>query len=171
MADEQAQITPTRAAEPAESLPTRARTVWMINELIWLAVVVLIVVAIIYVLRRFTSVSVTLLITIGAALTLAQAIWAAVSPGVRQRQWRYAIAADEVDLMHGVVVRTRQIVPMARIQHVDTNQGPLQRRYGLSTVKMFTAAGTLEIPQLDAERANDVRDQIADLAKVNDDVV
>jgi membrane protein YdbS with pleckstrin-like domain len=59
---------------------------------------------------------------------------------------------------------------MSRIQHVDTERGPIQRRYGLSTVKFFTAAGAMEIPQLSAGRADEVRDQIAALAKVHDDI-
>ena len=89
---------------------------------------------------------------------------------MRYRQWRFEIREDEVDLLHGIVVRTRQIVPMSRIQHVDTTRGPLQRRYGLASVVFYTAAGSMTIPALSVERAADVRDRIAALAKVHDDL-
>ena len=44
----------------------------------------------------------------------------------------------EVDLQRGVLVRTRTLIPMARIQHVDTRRGPLERRFGLATVVLYT---------------------------------
>ncbi len=96
--------------------------------------------------------------------------WAIVSPSIRYEQWRFEIREDEVDLLHGLVVRTRQIVPMSRIQHVDTTRGPIQRRYGLASVVFYTAAGGMTIPELSDERAASVRDQIAALAKVHDDL-
>jgi membrane protein YdbS with pleckstrin-like domain len=68
------------------------------------------------------------------------------------------------------MVKTRQLIPMSRIQHVDTRRGPLQQRFGLSSVVFYTAAGSMEIPALSQERAADVRDRIAELAKVHDDL-
>ncbi len=96
--------------------------------------------------------------------------WAIVSPSIRYEQWRFEIREDEVDLLHGLIVKTRQIVPMSRIQHVDTTRGPIQRRYGLASVVFYTAAGGMTIPELSDERAASVRDQIAALAKVHDDL-
>ena len=96
--------------------------------------------------------------------------WAVVSPSIRYEQWRFEIREDEVDLLHGLIVKTRQIVPMSRIQHVDTTRGPIQRRYGLASVVFYTAAGGMTIPELSDERAASVRDQIAALAKVHDDL-
>jgi len=93
-----------------------------------------------------------------------------VGPGWRYRFWRYEIRDDEVDLQYGWLVQKRQLVPMTRIQHVDTRRGPLQRRFGLSSVVFYTAAGSMEIPALSQEVAASVRDRIADLAKVHDDI-
>jgi membrane protein YdbS with pleckstrin-like domain len=61
-------------------------------------------------------------------------------------------------------------VPMARVQHVDTRRGPLQRRLGLSTVVFYTAAGPNEIPQLASETADEVRDRIAELTREADEL-
>jgi len=65
---------------------------------------------------------------------------------------------------------TRVRVPMARIQHVDIRRGPLERRYGLATVVLFTAAGAHAIPGLALEVADQLRDRIAALANTRDDV-
>jgi len=93
-----------------------------------------------------------------------------VAPGLLWRRWRYEIREGEVDLQRGFISVTRTLVPMARVQHVDTRQGPLQRRYGLSTVVFYTAAGANEIPQLAAGTAAEVRDRIAELTREADEL-
>ena len=88
-----------------------------------------------------------------------------ILPGVLWRRWRYEIRPLEVDLQRGIFRVTRTLVPMARVQHVDTRRGPLQRRFGLSTVVFYTAAGPNEIPQLASGTASEVRDRISELAQ------
>jgi membrane protein YdbS with pleckstrin-like domain len=161
---------PRARAEPSEQLDPRSRQVWMIGNLAGAVISTAIVAVILFLLDRWLEFSAGWVIGVPATLFLAQVAWAFVRPEIEFRQWRYEIRVDEVDLLHGVITRTRQVVPMSRIQHVDTERGPLQRRYGLATVKFFTAAGAMEIPQLSAERADAVRDQIAALAKVHDDL-
>jgi membrane protein YdbS with pleckstrin-like domain len=93
-----------------------------------------------------------------------------LAPGLRWRMWRYEIRPDEVDLQRGIVWIERTLVPLSRIQHVDTRQGPLQRRYGLSTVVFHTAAGPNQIPELSTPVAADVRDRIAALTREQDEL-
>jgi membrane protein YdbS with pleckstrin-like domain len=95
-------------------------------------------------------------------------IW--LVPSVRWRHWYYAVTEREIDLQHGLLIVTRTLVPMTRVQHVDTRQGPILRRYGLATVQIATAAGTQQIPALSVEVAESLRDRIAALAGVADDV-
>jgi uncharacterized protein len=156
--------------DPSERLDPRSRRVWFISELVQGIIAVLLVGGITYGLYRWLEFDRAWMIGVPLVLGLLQLAWTFIRPEVEFRQWRYEIRDDEVDLLHGVMTRTRQIVPMSRIQHVDTERGPLQRRYGLSTVKFYTAAGAMEIPQLSVERAAEVRDQIAELAKVHDDL-
>lgn len=93
-----------------------------------------------------------------------------VMPGLRWRRWRYEIRPEEVDLQRGVYWVSRTLVPLARIQHVDTKQGPLQRRFGLSTVIFYTAAGPNQIPELSTPIAADVRDRISELTREQDEL-
>lgn len=83
-------------------------------------------------------------------------------------RWRYKIYENEIELMHGVFVVRRVIIPMIRVQHVDTKQGPLLRHYRLATVTVSTAATTHEIPGLSLENADSLRDHIAKLAREAD---
>ena len=98
------------------------------------------------------------------------ALAALVVPELRWRHQRYEIGADEVDLQHGLVTVTRTLIPIARIQHVETRRGLLERRLALATVLVYTAAGASEIPALAAGDADAVRDRIAALARTEDDV-
>jgi uncharacterized protein len=65
----------------------------------------------------------------------------------------------------------RTLVPMVRVQHVDTVQGPLLRKYGLATITISTAATTHEIPALDMFEADNLRSSISALARVAEDDV
>jgi len=76
----------------------------------------------------------------------------------------------EVDVQRGLLRVTRTLVPMTRVQHVDTRRGPLQRHLGLSTVVFYTAAGPNEIPQLAQDTASEVRDRIAELTRGADEL-
>jgi membrane protein YdbS with pleckstrin-like domain len=97
-------------------------------------------------------------------------VLAAVVPDLRWRRWRYEIRPDEVDLQRGIVWVSRTLVPLARNQHVDTRQGPLQRRFGLATVVFYTAAGPNQIPELSAPVAALARDRIAELTREQDEL-
>jgi membrane protein YdbS with pleckstrin-like domain len=89
-----------------------------------------------------------------------------VVPELRWRRWRYEIRPAEIDIRHGAWTVTRTLVPMARVQHVDTESGLLQQGFGLATVAFHTAAGRTEIPQLAEAEAAAVRERIAQLARV-----
>ena len=69
-------------------------------------------------------------------------------PELRWRRWRYEVRDEEIDLRHGTVRITRTLVPMLRVQHVDTTQGPLDQALKLATVVVHTAAGATIIPAL-----------------------
>jgi uncharacterized protein len=160
----------SRVNEPKEKLDPRARRVWTIGDLLMAVILTTIAWGVTYTLWRLLDFDRMATFVVPAAFGVALVSWAFIRPEIEFRQWRFEIREDEVDLLHGIFTRTRQVVPMSRIQHVDTRRGPLQRRYGLSSVEFYTAAGAMQIPQLSVERAEQVRDQIAALAKVHDDL-
>ncbi len=92
-------------------------------------------------------------------------------PYLRWKNWRYSIDQNEIDLLRGVLVKTETLIPLSRVQHVDTRQGPLLRWYGLSSVTISTAATTHEIPGLDEVIANKVRKEISTYARLAEEDV
>ncbi|WP_227936254.1 PH domain-containing protein [Alkalihalobacillus deserti] len=92
-----------------------------------------------------------------------------IIPPLRWKRWRYDVLADKIDLQRGVFIVKRTLIPMARVQHVDTEQGPLSKRYQLAAVSISTAATVHRIPSLTIEVADELRDRIAKLAAVAED--
>ena len=92
-------------------------------------------------------------------------------PNIRWRRWRYEVFEQEVYIQHGVLIVSQTLVPMVRVQHVDTKQGPILKKFNLASVTISTAATTHEIPALLEDDATDLRDRISTLARVEDNGV
>jgi membrane protein YdbS with pleckstrin-like domain len=156
-------------SQPRERLDPRAVRAWRIegaiSALVWLLLAIGISVLLWWVDQPLYFVALPLVLAGVAALVH---VW--LVPAVRWRRWYYAVTEREIDLQQGLLVVTRTLVPMTRVQHVDTRQGPILRHYGLATVQIATAAGTQQIPALAVEVAESLRDRIAALAGVADDV-
>ena len=89
----------------------------------------------------------------------------AVIPPIRYRLWRYQLREDQLFLQRGFLVIRRTLIPLIRVQNVDTVQGPIARRFGLWSVVVFTAANAQSIPALSKSQADTLRESIAELAR------
>jgi membrane protein YdbS with pleckstrin-like domain len=157
-------------AEPAERLDPRAKTLWRVTGSLGALPLLAVSGFVGWVSLRVGEVPFLLgILPLLAALVLFVML-AVVIPDLRWRRWWYEIREDEVDLQRGIVWVSRTLVPLARIQHVDTQSGPLQRRFGLATVVFYTAAGANRIPELSAPVAAEVRDRIAELTREQDEL-
>ncbi|KKB38221.1 PH domain-containing protein [Bacillus thermotolerans] len=89
-----------------------------------------------------------------------------IIPSLRWKRWRYEVREQEIELQRGVLIVRHTLIPMIRVQHVDTEQGPLLRKYGLGTIKVSTAATVHEIPAVEMGEAEEMRQVISSLARV-----
>lgn len=79
----------------------------------------------------------------------------------------YSIQEDWLIAEGGVLWRRRARLPVDRVQLVDVHQGPLQRRYGVASVSVFTAAtgqSQAELRFVNIRDADRLRDRILALA-------
>jgi membrane protein YdbS with pleckstrin-like domain len=60
-------------------------------------------------------------------------------PPIAYRFESYRLDDDGLEIMRGVYWRTITTIPRSRVQHTDVSQGPLERRYGLGTLVVYTA--------------------------------
>lgn len=149
-----------------ERLDPRIITVWRLQYLVRAGVVALV--------TFFFIQGAPVAVTAAAVVVFAAYLGAAlIAPGARYRRWEYAARESDLVLRRGVLVRTVSLVPYSRIQHVDTRRGPIERTLGLASVVVYTAGSVgaaLVIPGLDAERADALRDRLANLGAVGDAV-
>ena len=118
--------------------------------------------------------TVVLLVVEGPAAGVAAGLAGAALLGVvlvaterRFRAWGYAEREDDLLVRRGVLVTRLSIVPYGRMQYVDVTAGPLDRRYGLATVTLHTAAAATDasVPGLRAEEAARLRDRLSALGE------
>jgi membrane protein YdbS with pleckstrin-like domain len=155
---------PTTTPEPSRRLAPAARRLWQLEGLITAAVALIAAM----VLQMSVGGTIALLGWVAAALAAVVAV--GVVPELRWRRWRWEVREQEIDIRRGTVAVTRTLVPMLRVQHVDTKRDLLQQSLGLATVVFHTAAGANEIPALTVAEAAQVRDRIAELARTADEL-
>ncbi|HIW75545.1 MULTISPECIES: PH domain-containing protein [Gordonibacter] len=153
---------------PANQLNPKIKNVWRINDAIWLTVVFIccfVPFAIAAAVEPAGWITITL-IAIAVVYLACLIIWLIVLPPIRFVRWRYELSNDYLDIARGIIWRKRFIIPFIRVQNTDTRQGPILRAFGLSSVTVATAAGEHEIPGLDVETADQLRDKAAELARL-----
>ncbi len=85
----------------------------------------------------------------------------------RVRAWAYSERAEDLLVRRGVLISRLSVIPYGRMQFIDVVAGPLERLYGLATVRMHTAAAASDarIPGLGREEAARLRDHLAELGE------
>ncbi len=85
----------------------------------------------------------------------------------RVRAYGYALREDDMLFRRGLLFQRFVAVPYGRLQLVDINRGPLARAFGLSELKLVTAAATtaVTIPGLTEDDAVRLRDHLVDVAE------
>jgi len=103
-------------------------------------------------------------VLIASVLVLSQIVLALLWPPLEYEAFRYSVRADDLLVQSGVIFKRWSSIPLNRIQHVDTRQGPLERMLGLSRLLVFTAAGMSadgSIPGLATDVAESMRDELS----------
>lgn len=89
-----------------------------------------------------------------------------IEPVGRYLVHRWEVTDEAVYTVSGVLEREWRLVPITRIQTVDTARGPLERMLGLATLRIRTAshAGSSDVPGLPAGTAADLASHLAETA-------
>jgi membrane protein YdbS with pleckstrin-like domain len=88
---------------------------------------------------------------------------AVLIPWLRYQRWRFALRDHDLWIRRGVLWLNTSVIPYARLQFVDTTQGPLDRAFGLAQLVVHTAApGTSgRLPGLALDDAEALRERLA----------
>ena len=75
----------------------------------------------------------------------------------------YQISRDRLRVVRGIWWHSDTIVPFGRVQHIDVDQGPLERALGIATMTLHTAGShnaSVRLPGLGHELAVEMREEI-----------
>lgn len=87
--------------------------------------------------------------------------------GRNYASWGYAERAEDLLVTHGVLLRRLVVVPYGRMQLVDVTAGPIERKFGIATLRLHTAAAGTDarIHGLTPAEATRLRDRLAALGE------
>lgn len=105
-------------------------------------------------------------VIVPALFLLAYIVW--VIPQRRYNRWGYDVGEDRLRIVRGYLFYSDTVVPFGRIQHMDVDQGPIERRYDLATFSAHTAGthgSTITLPGLRHADALALREAIRDHIK------
>jgi len=82
-----------------------------------------------------------------------------------------ALREHDIAYRSGLYWRKTVLLAFNRVQHVEVGSGPLQRRFGLASLKFFTAGGSsvdLKVDGLTRERAEQIRAYVLGKSEIAD---
>lgn len=84
-------------------------------------------------------------------------------PVARYNARGYQISRDRLRVVRGIWWHSDTIVPFGRVQHIDVDQGPVERALGIATMTLHTAGShnaSVRLPGLGHELAIEMREAI-----------
>lgn len=84
-------------------------------------------------------------------------------PNARYNARGYQISRDRLRVVRGVLWHSDTIVPFGRVQHIDVDQGPIERALGIATMTLHTAGShnaSVSLPGLGHALAVEMREEI-----------
>lgn len=109
-----------------------------------------------------TKLQTVLLISLGVGLYLIVIAITVISGTRSFLRKRYAVRERDILYSTGWLFQHTHMVPFNRMQHCVVNSGPIERKFGLASVSLYTAASegkdiTIHgLPQEEAERLKDL---------------
>ena len=92
-------------------------------------------------------------------------VW--IVPKLRYKYFRYQVLEDEIRIHSGIWFKSEVAVPLYRVQNIDTTVGPIMKRMNLKGISLQTSAEKLFIPELETDKADQLRHDIRELINKN----
>lgn len=77
----------------------------------------------------------------------------------------YCLREHDLIFHYGLLTKRTVVQPLLRVQHLEVSQNPLEAKWGLASLKLFSAGGfrhTFAIPGLTKEQAEKLRQRVVD---------
>ncbi len=84
-------------------------------------------------------------------------------PAARYGARGFQISCDRLRVVRGIMWHSDTVVPFGRVQHIDVDQGPIERAFNIATLTLHTAGShnaSVRLPGLGHELAVEMREEI-----------
>ncbi|MCF0147666.1 MAG: PH domain-containing protein [Clostridium sp.] len=152
-----------------EKLNIKAKKSWTISRLIGTLILSSILITIKIFMPKVIDVNdkVNVYFTVGSIILIGLLlINSIVYPIIEYKQWRYTITKDKIEFTEGIFFIRKVIIPIIRIQHIQLNQGPINKILKLYNITIFTAGGLHKIPNIEIKRAEEISEYLKELINV-----
>ena len=156
--------------QPVHQISHKGLTVWRLYGVFQTLVIAIIAGAVCYGTYYFKW-PLFIYYVSGVSVVLSIILLIYLFPKIRWEHWCYEVREHEIELQHGLFVVKRTLIPMVRVQHVDTTQGPILKKYDLGNISISSAATIHTIPALVMDEADELRARISELVRVAEDDV
>ncbi|MBT8190554.1 MAG: PH domain-containing protein [Bacteroidia bacterium] len=115
--------------------------------------------------------TITILKLVGVTFVL-YLLWSYISAFYGFRHKQFALREKDIIYKTGWIWRSMTVAPFNRVQHVRIDQGPIERQFNLSRLKIFTAGGSssdLTIPGLNPGMAESLKEYIVEQTKQDEE--
>lgn len=89
-------------------------------------------------------------------------------PFLEYQEWKYGIFEDKIEVIHGIFFKSKTLIPISRVQNFEIKQGPIQKRYGVSSIEIITAGITKEIPAVTSMEAEKIAESLKNIIQAGD---
>ncbi|USS92217.1 PH domain-containing protein [Fructobacillus americanaquae] len=149
-----------------QALPATIKKVWYIMEVIGAIVILAVYFAGNWAVQHFLKFYLPLWAIWGLFLVIV--LWFLL--GLLLVRYRYAfyhfmVNETDVEIQKGFFFRTHTAIPIARVQNVDLDQGPILRLFKLQQVHILTGGSGHEIEALTEDDAEQFKDKVMTLAR------
>lgn len=149
---------------------------WMISRTIGLFVLLIIYWGLIFLAPKFNILwfnnfldnNIKIINIIFIIIILLLISGAYIEPFFEYKQWSYRINEEEIFFKEGVFFIRSVTIPIVRIQNIKLKEGPINRMFNLASVKIGTAGGEFEIPNLNKSEVEKIIEFLR--KKINENV-
>ena len=147
-----------------KKLDKKAEMCMRINEIIWTAIMLVVILTLDYFFLYDFSKTAGL---IAAAVLIILAVTAVIAvPKMRCERYKYVVNDEVIRVRAGLIWISETIIPMERLHKIEVSQGPVDRMFGLASIKVTTAGGDGTIKFLSEEETSQLAERLK--SKINE---
>lgn len=154
----------------AHSISPHSIRIWRITNLISEIIFLIILIGLLIASYQFDWYHwITVVLWIVAAIVPLGMIWSIIfEPIWKYNYWSYGFDEHYIRFKQGRLFMKQTVIPMTKIQFVETEQGPLLRSNNVHTITIGTMGTPHKIPMLAEEDARILKEHISTYAQIKE---